>query len=269
MQSIALMTTAFQQTGDLWRPAGHDAGMRWISAFHTLAPWLFLALVLLLLVQAWRNRRHYRAVETLHAEAVGGLRSAVAKAEGQTVGEIGVVVLERSDRHPQAPFLGAIVLTALATLAFAHHMEGVPLPLILGGQLVFGVLSYASIGALPDLRRRFVSSTRAAEMADEQAIQEFHALGLRETEGRTGVLLFVSLFERRVVVLADEGIASSVEPDVWIEVDAAILGSARKDQLEEGLLSGVSLVGAILKERFPADSGGDNQVIDHVIVRRE
>lgn len=264
-----LVPLAQTAEGQVWQPAGHGNLHDWIDFLRALGPWLFLAVLVLLLLQAFLRRSRYRAVEVLDADAVERLRAAVAEAEQDTVGEIGVVVLERSDRHPAAPWVGAVILTGLGSFALSHLVESVPLPLLFPGQLLLGVAMYGLVNVSIDLRRRFVSGARATEMAEEQAIQEFHALRLTETTGRTGVLLFVSLFERQVVVLADEGIASQVEPDVWVEVDSAILANAKRGALEAGLLRGVSLVGAVLQERFPADGGGPNQVVDHVIVREQ
>ena len=252
-----------------WRAAGHDALYEWFATIQSIAPWLFVALLALLVARGIQLRHRYRAVEALDLAAVERLRGQVAEAEARTVGEIGVVVLERSDRHPAAPWIGAVVFTALASFATVHLLVALPLPAVVLVQLVFGFGMHRLVRASRDLQRRFVSNQRAAEMAEEQAIQEFHSLGLRETVARTGVLLFVSLLERQVVVLADEGIASEVEPDVWVEVDAAILAGAKRGALEDGLARGVSLVGSILADRFPAPSGGENQVLDHVIVRRE
>ena len=252
-----------------WTPVGHSGPMDWLWALQHYAPFVFVLLLVFLLVQACRHRMRYRAVEILDMAAVDRLRRAVAEAEQETTGEIGVVVLERSDSHPQAPWAGAVFLTALASLSCAHFLGFLPVLPMLLAQASAGYVFYTLIWASADLRRRFVTSERAAEMAEEQAIQEFHALRLADTKDRTGVLLFVSLFERQVVVLADTGIADQVEENIWVEVDRTVLNGAKCLELEQGLLAGVRLVGSILKQHFPAQAGGDNQVEDHVVVRRE
>ncbi len=267
--AVATLLQGQDSAPDDWTPAGHGSAWEVLVTLQRLAPWAFGLLLVALGVQAFRHRARFRAIETLDMGAVDRLRRAVGEAETETSGEIGVVVLERSDRYPEAPWVGAAFLVVLATLAFSHLLVHLTLLPVLGIQLLFGFAIYGLSEQVPGLRRRFVSGARASEMAEEQAIQEFHGLRLRDTADHTGVLLFVSLFERQVVVLGDEGISDQVDADIWVEVDRAILTGAKRGELEEGLLAGVKLVGTILKDRFPAQADGENQVEDHVIVRRE
>src|SRR5206468_3238135 len=100
--------------------------------------------------------------------------------------------------------------------------------------------------------RIFVSESRATETADEQALQEFHRHGLRETRERTGILVFVSLFERRVVVLGDAGIHAKVGDEHWQRTRDAILGGIARGSLADGLVEGVRACGQELAAHFPA-----------------
>jgi putative membrane protein len=129
-------------------------------------------------------------------------------------------------------------------------------------------LGYGLARCLPDFQHHFISQARAQEVTEEQAIQEFHRLMLRETRGRTGVLLLVSLLERRVVVLADEGIDSRVKEGTWEGVQQAIQGQVAQGNLVSGLVQGVAAAGEILAEHFPGD-GHSEGLPNLVQVRRE
>ena len=82
------------------------------------------------------------------------------------------------------------------------------------------------------------------------------------------MLLFVSLFERRVIVLGDEGIDAVVDAGQWERTDAAILEGIAKGQLCDGLLAGITSVGDVLEEKFPWREGDRNEIPDRVVVRR-
>ena len=110
---------------------------------------------------------------------------------------------------------------------------------------------------------------RATAVAGEQAFQEFYAQGLHRTRLGTGVLLFVSLFERRVIVLADEGIDAKVDAAFWEGVDAAVLDGIRRGSLRDGLVDGIRRVGEILETDFPPPDDDVNEIPDRVIVRKE
>jgi putative membrane protein len=123
--------------------------------------------------------------------------------------------------------------------------------------------------ALPGFARLFVRESRATAAAEEQATQEFFRLALHETRDATGVLIFVSLFERRVVVLADRGIDAKVGEEHWRSVDEVVLAGVAADSLCRGLIEGIERAGAVLSEHFPVRAGDRNELPDRVIVRRE
>jgi putative membrane protein len=114
-----------------------------------------------------------------------------------------------------------------------------------------------------------VSEARATELAEEQAFQEFHRFELHRTDARTGVLLFVSLLERRAIVLADEGIHARVGPEPWQATNEAVLAGIRRGSLAAGLLAGIESTGAVLAQHFPPAAGDRNEVPDRIVVRRE
>jgi putative membrane protein len=132
-----------------------------------------------------------------------------------------------------------------------------------------GAAGFGLARALPDFKRLFVFEDRATAVAQEQAFQEFYANDLHKTEAATGVLLFVSLFEHRVIILADEGIDSKVDAEFWADSDELILDGIRKGSLKEGLIAGIRQAGERLALDFPWTEGDRNEIPDRVIVRKE
>ena len=115
----------------------------------------------------------------------------------------------------------------------------------------------------------FIFEDRATAVAEEQAFQEFYANGLHKTEAATGVLLFVSLLEHRVVVLADEGIDATADAEFWADTDQRILDGIRRGSLRDGLIAGIERAGERLAEQFPWKEGDRNEIPDRLILRRE
>ncbi len=250
-----------------WQAAGHGAATPiWVHVMHGVA--LLATLVFLFLVyRAVRLGGRYRAVDVLVDADLAKVHDAIRGAEIHTVGEIVPVVLERSDAHPQGAAIAALLSTLVFSGAFAADLPWDHPPLVLAIQFAFGALGYAVASFLPHFRRLLVTEDRATEMAEEQAYQEFHRLGLQGTEARTGVLIFVSLFERRVVVLGDEGIHAKMGDRFWEGVDGAILDGIAKGSLRDGLIAGIELCGDVLAEHFPWTDGDRNELPDRVVVR--
>jgi putative membrane protein len=254
---------------ETWTGAGHPEPGTWMHWLGLVGPWAVLAVLVALVLRALLHRRRYRALSVLGAPEQERVHEAIRAAERRTVGEVLPVVVERSDPHPAAEWLAALVFLLTGTAALVPHLPWrEPLTFLLV-QLAFGLLGYGLARFLPAFKRMFVFERRAELVAEEQAFQEFYANGLQRTPKATGVLLFVSLFERRVVVLADEGIAAQVEPQTWKQVDEVVLAGIRRGSLADGLVEGVARVGEVLAGPFPRGEGDPNEIPDRLVVRRE
>jgi len=249
--------------------AGHDLSREWWQVLGTLGPWALLALFAVLLARGLLRAHRYRAVNVLSDADQEAVHEALRAAERRTVGEIVPVVVERSDPHPAAHWIGALAALVVGSALLAPHLPWDRPALFFGVQIALATIGWAAVRTLPDLKHVFLRDQRATAVAEEQALQEFFGNGLHQTEGRTGVLLFVSLLEHRVVVLADAGIDSVVTPEVWRETDAAILGGLRRGSLRDGLVAGIERAGDVLAEHFPWAEGDRNELPDRLIVRRE
>lgn len=251
-----------------WEAAGHSAAP-WLSRLGLAAAVVGGVALLALVARALARHHRYRAVDVLTPEDQRALTERVRQVETRTTGELVVVVVERSDRHPGAAWLAALAFLALGSVLLAAYLPwGRPFPL-LACQLGLGALGFACARLLPAFARVFVPEGRAEETAEEQAVQEFHAQGLYRTEGATGVLLFVSLFEHRVVVLADRGVAELVPPETWGDIDAAVLDGIRAGSLRRGLEDGIGRAGEVLARHFPWREGDRDELPDRIFVRRE
>ncbi|MBK7876159.1 MAG: hypothetical protein IPJ77_10455 [Planctomycetes bacterium] len=254
------------QTGatELWPEESHP----WLHLLARFGPYALGAVLAFLVVRALVRQRRYRAVSVLGERDQAAVHAALLDAEKRTVGEIVPVVLERSDDHAGARWACALVTLLVFSFLLEAHLSWMQPHWLLLEQLGFGALGYGLAWLLPDLQRTFVSEGRATEMAEEQALLEFHRLGLHRTEARTGVLLFVSLFERRVIVLGDEGIASKVGQEHWEATREHVLSGIRRGSLAHGLVEGIRTSGQVLAEHHPWTNGDRNELPDRLIVRR-
>jgi len=252
-----------------WDASGHGLRSLWIELVGRYGVTALVLLGLVLVVTAVFRQGRYRAVGVLGDADLRRLHEAIAKAEKKTVGEILPVIVERSDAHPQAAWIAGLFSFLFGCVLLVTWLPWDSPALLLGCQLGLGLLGYLLACWLPDFQRRFISESRATEMATEQAFQEFYANGLHETEARTGVLLFVSLLEHRVIVLGDAGIDARVGETQWVETNDAILAGIRKGSLCEGLERGIGCAGDLLAKHFPWEEGDRNEIPDRIIVRHQ
>ncbi|MDZ4774114.1 MAG: TPM domain-containing protein [Planctomycetota bacterium] len=264
---MQLDTSGFRQVGAQasWDKKTPD----WAVAVADFGPWIFAAVVVVCLVRALVQGRRYSARDVFGANEQSTTHQALVAAEARTTGEIVPVVLERSDAHSEAEWMSALAAVILGSLLLAEYLPWHEARELLSAQLALGALGFALARFVPGWKRMFVSEKRASDVAEKQAVNEFHRLGLSNTHARTGVLLFVSLFERRVVVLGDAGIHAKVGDEHWSTTRSAILKKVRRGRIDEGLVDGIRASGDVLAEHFPWTLGDRNELPDRVVVRRE
>jgi len=179
------------------------------------------------------------------------IEAAVREAEGRTSGEIVPLVVNESYHYPRAEILGAgwfcLGLGILAAWAFGGSSVWIFLPVFLLAYLPCRWL----IRTLPGLRRRLIHPDEIDAEVEEKALVAFLEHGLHRTRDATGVLILISLFERRVRVLADRGISAVVPQETWDGVIATITAGIREGRTCEALCSAVERCGDLLQERFP------------------
>ncbi|MDG2149685.1 MAG: TPM domain-containing protein [Planctomycetota bacterium] len=244
-------------------------GFSWWTQLGEWSPWILGTLALILIVRAMLRRGRYRALGVLGDPEQARVHAAIKAAELKTVGEIVPVVVERSDPHPGAAWIAAMCFLVLGSALLVPVLPWGQPVWLLATQFGLGAVGFFLARMLPDIARLFISRERAAAVCEEQAFQEFHKLGLQKTEAATGVLVFISLLEHHVVVLADEGIDAVVEQETWERVTKAALDGVSSDDVVGGVVDAVTACGEVLSRHFPWVDGDRNELPDRLEVRRE
>lgn len=86
------------------------------------------------------------------------------------------------------------------------------------------------------------------------------------TQGNTGVLLVLSLMERRSVLLAEESVNHHFGPETWVEILDHLSANAKKDGLEKAFVKAIDELGDILAEKLPVQANDKNEVKNHLIL---
>ncbi len=199
-----------------------------------------------------------RVRELLGEHGIAAIEAAVHSAERATSGEIVPVIVRRSDAWADVRF-GAAALLAFASAGIAFTLApglgpwwmATQIGVFAAGAWIFGR------GAL--LRWLAPADVVEARVARAAALA-FHEAGLVETRDRTGILIYVSLLEHRVIVLADRGIHARVDAGTWDDVVTRVVAGIKEQRAEAGLTDGIHRCGEILAQHFPARPGDVNEL---------
>ncbi|CAA0095166.1 Uncharacterised protein [Starkeya nomas] len=192
----------------------------------------------------------------LTAAQQAALAEAITRAEAGTAGEIQVVVSSRPlIDHPFYALMWAAVIALVLPWPVALLLQ-VDVPELLALQASVFIL-LGSLLAFTPLRHFCVPRAVLRAAARGTAVDHFLSLGIHQTEGRTGVLIFVALPDHRVEVVADDTIHARVGPSAWTDVCTRVLTGAREGRLAEGLEDAIAEAGRLLARHAPPDTHKD------------
>ena len=185
------------------------------------------------------------------------VETAVKEAEKLTAGEIVVMIISASYQYPLAIVIGAAAFALLLALIFTPlagawlWIGGQNMWLFLGFLTVFFILFHEIIKRIPWLKRFFISRKEIDDEVEEAAITNFFDQGLYRTRDQTGVLVLISVFERRVWVLADRGINAKVSESQWDDIVKMITDGIKQKRPADAICEAVEKIGELLTTHFP------------------
>ena len=209
--------------------------------------------------------------------------AAVTAVESATAGEVVTIVTAQSDDYAEIALIwsAAVGFLALAALVISPDFYLGLYDLITGRwaqewhpREIFGVallvasLKFGGMWLLQlwcPLRLWLVPGPVKHARVRARAITCFKVGAERRTHGRTGILIYLSMRERRAEIVADEAIASKVAPEIWGEAMAAMLGPIREGRIADGMVAAIAKVGEVLAQHFPLAEGDTNELPDRLI----
>lgn len=214
-------------------------------------------------------------IETFFSEAdKEAIRAATATAERLTAGELVVYVTERCDPHPEVAWKAALIGGAVGVLVAAGAVwrfggwgASEHVWLLIGLQI--GVLLGWIVSFYEGAARFLIDRSVLASRVEGRAARAFLEEQVFATRNRTGILIFVALFEHRVVVLADAGIDEKVDEQAWSSISQELAESLRRGMPASGLVRAVERCTDLLREHGLAVPDPMNELSDEPRFRRE
>ncbi|HWR00997.1 MAG TPA: TPM domain-containing protein [Chlorobaculum sp.] len=194
------------------------------------------------------------------------VENSVKGAEAGTSGEIVVMAVSTSSSYPAASLVASgsisLVLAIIASLLLSQdtmwHFLMIFAPLFIAIHEIVKRVSF--------LKRPFTSRRDMAEEVDEAAIKAFYLRKVHETRDRTGILIYISLFEHSVRVFADSGIDSKVGTQLWKEIVDVITDGITRGSQAEAICTAVDRCGVLLQHHFPRKPDDLNELSDAMII---
>lgn len=217
----------------------------------------------------------------LSKEALERVSKKVKAAESKSSGEIVVAVSAESNDYSFWELFAAVIISLAATICMLPFSERIRafyeslnwtapewyLPAIFVFTSFFLILVlFGLFNLIPALDRMVIPRAFRNKAVSDRAMRAFCELGVCSTRDRTGILIFVSYLERQARILADEGIAKKIGPDLWQLIVNGLSEEIGKNNAETAFCDAVEKCGELLAQYFPADKDDNPDELDDGVV---
>jgi len=189
------------------------------------------------------------------------LAKAVREIERNTDAEIVIVVRGRSGTYRHADYLcgAAVAVVGLIFVLFSpfeFHTYWVPIDVI--GLFIAG----AFVCSRTDFVRRLLTTRKfRAQTVRTGAAAMFYEAGIANTSAENGLLIYLSILERRLEVIADRGILKAVPALKWNNAVFELKQVGRNPE-SATLVKALDELGALLAQYLPATGENPNELPD-------
>jgi len=209
--------------------------------------------------------------------------AAITAAESKTSGEIVTVATPISDAYHDVALHWAVVVMIFALAVSAWRPDWLQFwyEQLLGGWyaeptlselltflMVAAVLKFTVVLLIlkwMPLRLALTPSATKHRRVRRRAVAIFQAAAAGRTTGKTGVLIYLSVAERRAEIVADEAILKLTDDHTWGEAMHALIAEVREGRPGDGIVAAIERVGAVLAEHFPRSADDSNEIPDKLI----
>ena len=205
-----------------------------------------------------------RAESFFTADEKDRIREAVIAQELRTAGEIVPMVVTTSDSYVEVELFGLILGLVIGIIVewqvadpwSSHWIHLWP---------IIGAVTGFSACRIAPFKRRLVPKSKIADAVHIRCLAAFTAEGLHYTRDHTGILIFVSLFEHHVEVLADRGINEKVGSRTWEEIVQIITAGLKSGTACDAFCKAIERCGEVLSIHFPRRPDDQDELSNQLI----
>lgn len=195
------------------------------------------------------------------------IKKLVNEAESKTQSEIVPMIVHHSDTYPAAHFRAAIIVSFLFSLGLYFSPLTIINPIYFLWIQIPGLFLGYFLGQFPAVTRLLITNNEIHQEVTQKGYEAFFNHNLHLTQHHTGVLILVSMMERKIKIITDNGIAKKVDQKIWDEIVFQFAEKIKEGHFVEGLKQCIEAVSNVLQTYFPATNDKrSNELKDDLIM---
>lgn len=182
------------------------------------------------------------------------IEAAVQAAEKKSSGEIVPYFVDASADYPEVfwkllTYLNSTwTVAALAWFEYGNYWYDLGILEVILIGLTIGVLSTLLLVRIPFVIRLLADRDSVDRAVTSRAAEAFLSEEVFKTRDRSGILIFISELEHRVLIVGDSGINAKVKEGTWDSLVTDLISSIRQKKAAAGLIAAIDQCGTVLKE---------------------
>jgi putative membrane protein len=190
------------------------------------------------------------------------IEEAVRAAELRTSGEIVPYIVSACDDYEESEWRAAVILglagfVAVATRLHFGDWPAMDLTKLSLVTLACALAGFALVRFVPPIKRLAAGRHLMLHRVRQRAAEAFIKEEVFATKDRTGILIFASALERRVIVVGDSGINAKVNQEDWNEVVRLLVAGLAAGKAADGFVGAVEASGRLLEKAGVARANDD------------
>jgi putative membrane protein len=205
----------------------------------------------------WLIPYQYALPEHEHRE----LNHIISTLETKTQSEVVVTLVKAASKYQKVFWRQAVFMIFIVQLfTFSQISLHDASPFLLPLTLMVGIALAFLLWKIPAWKGLLIDQTEKAEKIQQLTERLFLHFNVTETKQRSGVLILVSLFEKRVHILADSGVYKLLPQSFWNELISKYQHEFKKGDYFAALKGIIGELGPELIATFPAENDNPNEL---------
>lgn len=188
----------------------------------------------------------------------------IQEIENNSAVEIIAAVKSKSDNYSDIPVWAAsIALIISYTVMMFIHIE-INVYLMYFASIFIFAGTYLLFGISDKIKRLATPKKRMNKITDIYSRAIFQKAGTAYTLKHTGILFFISLFEKKIIIIPDKGVKTAVPDEDWISINQAFQKIFTKKNIAEAFLQELSSLKNTLTKYIPPVENDINELPDFI-----
>lgn len=194
------------------------------------------------------------------------LYQTIEEIENNSLVEVVSIIREQSEKYTDV----ALKVAAVFTMVLFSVLILIPFDIKTSVLHLLPILSFVAVFyivmSVPALLRLFISQKRMDKSVEIMGRAIFQKGGVRFTEQRIGVLIFISYFEKKVLVIADRGVQLAVPQEDMDNMEKSFNDIFTSNNIGEEFLKVLSSTKDVFSEYIPPVENDINELPDNLKV---